>query len=434
MERVRSTTLGLFLPGGTGSDRLAILDSVRAFAVLAVVVHHTWFVAGSPPLLVDLGPQTISLGAAFQGAGLGVDIFFVLSGFLLSMPWHRADRDGTPRPAVRRYFTRRFLRIVPPYWFMLFVMLLLMGNATVPWPAMGGPDGVKAIVAHIFFAQYLFPTTSGGFAAVNGSVWTLTIEMLFYLTLPILIHAFVGRRWRWGLPVSIAVSLLWVWLSWHHLGGLVDHYEDQVARFGVPMSQIRYFTATQYIAFLGEFGIGICVAGWWLRRGDRELPAGRRAWVGAGTLVALMVGLYAMYANGRDGHDEVLQVVARMGVAAAVGLVIMGLLAGPPLLRRPLEFLPFRLYGVIGYSVFLWHLPVLTVMATWPIFTKEDPTARFWQIAAVGVPVTAVFGVVMYLLVERPFLAGRPGVVERRPDPGARDGTGPATAVPPRAW
>jgi peptidoglycan/LPS O-acetylase OafA/YrhL len=436
VEQLRSGTLALFLPGGTGGERLAMLDTVRAFAVLAVVVHHTWYVAGSPPLPLTIGPKTISLAAGFQGAGLGVDIFFVLSGFLLSMPWHRAARDGKPRPDLGRYFTRRFLRIVPPYWFMLLVMLLLMGNATIPWPAVGGSDGVKAIIAHVFFVQYLFPTTSGGFAAVNGSLWTLTIEMLFYITLPVLIYAFLGRRWRWGLPISIAFSLLWVWLSWHHFGGLVGHLEGEFARFGGTTSTVRYFLSTQYLAFIGEFGIGICVAGWWLRRGSRggERSSRTRLWIGAGTLAALVVALFLMYADGGHGGNEVLEIVARMGVAAAVGLMIIGFLAGSALLRRPLEFLPFRLYGVIGYSVFLWHLPILTVMATWPIFTTTDPTARFWQIAAVGLPVTAIFGVVMYLLVERPFLVMRPGPLRRPSQRESPEGTSSAPVVQPEAW
>jgi peptidoglycan/LPS O-acetylase OafA/YrhL len=440
VDQVRAGTLALFLPGGTGSERLALLDTVRAFAVLCVVVHHTWFVAGSPAIPVQIGPKTFGLNYALQGAGLGVDIFFVLSGFLLSMPWHRAARDGKPRPSLTRYATRRFLRIVPPYWFMLMVMLLLMGNATIPWSAFGNSDGVKAVIAHIFFVQYLFPTTSGGFATVNGSVWTLTIEMLFYVTLPVLIYAFLGKRWRWGLPISIAFSLFWVWLSWHHLGALVNHLEGEVARFGVPTSEIRYFLSTQYLAFIGEFGIGICVAGWWLRRGSKEgeRTGQTQLLIGTGTILALLVVLFFMYADGGHGTNELLRIVARMGVAAGVGLMIMGFLAGPALLRRPLEFLPFRLYGVIGYSVFLWHLPLLTIIGTWPIFATEG-TARFWQLIAVGLPVTLVWGTVMYLLVERPFLVRRPGLLKRQPtaqiEEEVSEGTSSAPRIiQPEAW
>jgi peptidoglycan/LPS O-acetylase OafA/YrhL len=295
---------------------------------------------------------------------------------------------------------------------------------------------VKSIFASFFFLQYLFPVTSGGFAAVNGSIWTLTIEMLFYVTLPVLIYAFIGKRWRVGLPISIAFSLLWVWLSWHHLGAIVNHYEAEIQRYGVPITQIRYFVSNQYLAFIGEFGIGICVAGWWLRRGSKAGERSGRAQllIGVGTVFALVVALFFMYADGGHGADELLQVVARMGVAAAVGLMIMGFLAGPALLRRPLEFLPFRLYGVIGYSVFLWHLPILTLMATWPIFTTTDPSARFWQIAAIGVPTTAIYGVVLYLLVERPFLMMRPGPLKRPTQRDTPEGATPGPVVQPEAW
>jgi peptidoglycan/LPS O-acetylase OafA/YrhL len=436
LDKIRSGTLALFLPGGTAGDRLAILDTVRAFAVLAVVMHHAWYVAGSPLLPIDLRFKTFSLGDALSGAGLGVDIFFVLSGFLLSMPWHRAALAGTRRPDLRRYFVRRFLRIVPPYWFMLFVMGVLMAGTTIPWAAIGSHDGVKALVAHFFFVQYLFPSTSGGFAAVNGSVWTLTIEMIFYVTLPILILGFTGRRWRFGLPISVAFSLLWVWLAWHHLGAWVDHLHDGVERFGVPESQIRYFLSTQFLAFIGEFGIGMTVAGWWIRRRDRPVPSSSRLqWLaGTGAVLAALAALAAMYVHGSHGTNGVVEVFGRMAVAACVGLLIMGLLAGPAILRRSLTFLPFRLYGIIGYSVFLWHLPVLTAMGAWPIFDIADPLTRFWKIIAIGLPLTTIFGVVMYLLVERPFLMGRPRAGS---PPSVKPGEveeAARSAVSPRAW
>jgi peptidoglycan/LPS O-acetylase OafA/YrhL len=437
LGRVRSAVYALFLPGGTASDRLAILDTVRAFAVLAVVVHHAWNVAGNAPLPVDLGFKTISLGAAFAGSSLGVDIFFVLSGFLLSMPWHRAALAGKPRPDLRRYFLRRFLRIVPPYWFMLMVMGLLMAGTTIPWTAIGTSEGLQSVLAHIFFAQYLFPVTSGGFAAVNGSVWTLTIEMIFYITLPVLVLAFTRQRWRVGLPASIVFSLIWVWLSWNHLGALVDHLHSGVDHFGVTVTQIRYFLSTQFLAFVGEFGIGIAAAGWWIRRRDRVAPPHPRLqWLaGAGAILAAVVALATMYAVGLHGTNALLQVAARMTVAACVGLMIMGLLAGPAQLRRPLAFLPFRLYGVIGYSVFLWHLPLLTVMAAWPIFEIADPTTKFWDILALGLPVTTVFGAVMYLLVERPFLVWRPGAVKpMAARPSEREEQPPQPAISPEAW
>jgi peptidoglycan/LPS O-acetylase OafA/YrhL len=431
--RARAATLALFLPGETRSDRLAMLDTVRAAAVLAVVVHHTWYVAGSPALQADMLGKTIGFGGFLEGCGLGVDIFFVLSGFLLSMPWHRAAVEGGPRPDITRYAVRRFLRIVPPYWFMLLVMLLLMANTTIPWDAVGTPEGVRAIVTHVFFAQYLFPTTSGGFAAVNGSVWTLTIEMLFYITLPVLIYAFVGRRWRIGLPVSILFSLFWVYLSWHHLGALVTHLEHGVEKFGVPESQIRYFLSTQYLAFIGEFGIGITVAGCWIRRRNRPPADERTQWLaGAGAIAAALGALFFMYADGNHGTDEVLQIIARMGVAAGVGLMILGFLAGPAVLRRPLSFLPFRLYGVIGYSVFLWHLPLLTTMSRWPIFEGLSPDGKFWKILVIGLPVTTIFGVVMYLLIERPFLIYRPAMLKNKPAPVQVRGDRPV--ADPEAW
>jgi peptidoglycan/LPS O-acetylase OafA/YrhL len=436
VRAVRDATIALFLTGVRRDDRLAVLDTVRALAVLLVVLHHTWAVAGSPGLEVDLGVTSLSLSDALSGAGLGVDIFFVLSGFLLSLPWHKAARDGRARPSLPRYYLRRFLRIAPPYWFMLMVMCLLMAGTTIPWPAIGGSDGVRALVAHFFFVQYLFPSTAGDFAGVNGSLWTLTIEMIFYITLPLLVLAFIGRRWRIGLPLSVVFSLVWVWLSWHHFGAWVGHLVHEVERFGVPESQIRYFLSTQFPAFVGEFGIGIVVAGWWTRRYRASAVShpGRQRLAAAGAALGASALVVVMYLDGADGGSDVLQVVARMVVAAAVGLLVLCLLAGPVWLRRPFSFLPFRLYGVIGYSVFLWHLPLLTAIGTWPIFDATDRSAAFWELLAIGLPVTTVWGVVMFLLVERPFLVSRPARQASTDRRQPKSGRPTAASIDPEAW
>jgi peptidoglycan/LPS O-acetylase OafA/YrhL len=411
---VRSAILRLFLPGQTDDDRLAALDTVRATAVFCVFIHHTWYAAGSKPLNASPLGFDISFGDVLSGAGLGVDTFFVLSGLLLSMPWHRAAVHGRPRPSVRIYAIRRFLRIVPPYWFMLLLMLLLMTNATIPWEAVGGPDGVRQVIAHIFFVQYLFPISAGSFAAVNGSLWTLTIEMLFYVTLPVLVVAFVKGRWRIALPVSIVFSVGFAYLARTDMHGIVQYYYDQVDHLGVPVSQIRYFLATQYPAFIGEFGIGITIAGWWIRRSAAG-HTGSNPWLGFAAVLGALGMLVVMYESGRNGNTDWWFATMRMAMALSVGALIVGVLAGPRWIRRCVSFLPFRLYGIVGYSIFLWHLPVLTVMGTWPIFDVQSDGWHFVKLFLIATPLITLLGVVLYLLVERPFLTIRPGAAGQPP-------------------
>jgi peptidoglycan/LPS O-acetylase OafA/YrhL len=192
------------------------------------------------------------------------------------------------------------------------------------------------------------------------------------------------------------------------MDGVVSYYYGQVDHLGVPVSQVRYFVATQYPAFIGEFGIGIAIAGWWIRRSARGHTAGN-PWLGLAVVAGAIGMVVVMYESGRNGNTDWWFATMRMAMALSVGTLIVGVLAGPRWARRVFSFLPFRLYGIVGYSIFLWHLPVLTVMRTWPIFDVQNDGWRFVKLFLVATPLITLLGVVLYLLVERPFLTIRPG-------------------------
>src|SRR4051794_36541578 len=102
---------------GDRADRFPLMDSLRAIAVIAVLLTHaSYFVA-----------QTGTGVLRHLRFDMGVTIFFVISGFLIYRPWVRARLRGEPSPLVRVYAWRRFLRIVPGYWVALTVVTLVVG-------------------------------------------------------------------------------------------------------------------------------------------------------------------------------------------------------------------------------------------------------------------------------------------------------------------
>ena len=174
-----------FVVSTSSGASLAYLDGLPGVAVLLVVVFHVWILSGTPGIAVTvpLIGRTENLTIFFAAGFVGVNLFFVLSGFLLSQYWLRADYDGRPRPSTRRYLRHRLFRIVPAYYFVLLVTLVLLTPALIPPALVYSNTGLFILGAHLTFTQYLFPISSSSYG-VNGPMWTLTMEMTFYLLLP----------------------------------------------------------------------------------------------------------------------------------------------------------------------------------------------------------------------------------------------------------
>ena len=158
------------------SARFPLMDSLRAIAALSVFVYHLAFVLG----WFDEGLA----GRYLRELNLGVSIFFVLSGFLLYRPFVAARVEGEPSPALVPYAIRRVARIVPAYWVALTIIAI--------WLPVSGVFTAEGIVTYYGFLQAYDPDTiTGGI----GQAWTLTVEVSFYILLPILaLGAAAGPR------------------------------------------------------------------------------------------------------------------------------------------------------------------------------------------------------------------------------------------------
>lgn len=173
-------------------------------------VTHAAFWAG------DFTPD--AAGAAYARLETAVPVFFALSGFLLVRPWLSGGPDGAARvgaggdgaadrrtPDVRRYFVSRAWRILPAYWTVVTVVYLIY-----VWRPDASPHGhgVGGWLRHMSFTQIY----GVGYVHTGLSqMWSMCVEVAFYLTLPLL--AAGAARWWWRVPATmIAVSIGWLWL------------------------------------------------------------------------------------------------------------------------------------------------------------------------------------------------------------------------------
>jgi len=368
-----------------GAHYFPELESLRGLAILLVYAFHLegmlWIFVPNPPVP--------SLPAAYMyGGNTGVGLFFVLSGFLLSQPF-LAEADGGPRVSLRRYYTRRALRILPLY----YVVVLIGAAATSEHLR----DMVRAL-PYLVFANSVrgWHTPMEPYTNV---LWSLCTEVQFYLVLPLLPFALGSPRRRrigivaLGLYVAAYVCFLFVKLP-------ID-WRD-VARLGNSLFGRAWL-------FLG--GIGAA----WLYRyhGARlrtALAANGVARNGGADLVVLAAlaafGLVLRGMLSYSGMAAEYPPVAAWHVAEAATwtLVLLAVLLAPLRLKALLVNPVLARLGLWSYSIYLLHVPILRLIIN-PLRAPIEASATSATIAIVLLT-TLVLAVsaLSYHLIERPFL------------------------------
>src|SRR5436305_14131488 len=155
-------------------NSIAVLDGVRAIAILMVIVFHINRITGDSLWNQVANPLASSVATA---VGTGVTLFFVLSGFLLFMPFAKALLFDTPWPLARVFYFRRVLRIMPGYYVSLFLLILFMH------PEYLQRDHLKDL---LLFLTFFMDSSQSTFRQLNGPFWTLATEWQFYMLLPLI--------------------------------------------------------------------------------------------------------------------------------------------------------------------------------------------------------------------------------------------------------
>ena len=376
------------------------LDGFRAYGTIIVVLAHCWALSGGADIY--LGPfDTRVIFATFYTV---INVSFLLSAMLLSLSWQKAHLQGRPRPKLWPYYKQRFIRIIPAYYCVLFVMLLLMTPQYIPPQTVVSGEGVLRIAAHLTFMQYAFPVSAGTWL-VNGSVWSLTMEVIFYLILPWLILLFLGRRWWFWLPVSLVISVAWEWLSFNSLDFLVDFWRGAGAEHSV-----RGVISYQFPGHLFCFCLGIVLSNFFAQyilktRTDRLFTVLTGRWAARVYFVAGWVLL--LYNSPRLAEDSIAldnRLFCQIAVPIAYALITVGMLFGGVHIRWFFNLIPMRFLGLICYSFFLWHMPVIYILLKYPAIASLQPVLRFWVVTSLDLVITTVLSVGSFLMLEKPFM------------------------------
>lgn len=378
-----------------GPEHLRALTGIRGWAAIWVSLYHVWGMSGHPVLALPLGPLQVDLTPLVALGGAGVTVFFVLSGYLLATPFARWQAGLTGRPALRRYFVHRVARVFPAYYGQLAVLLL------IAWllPGQPAPADAAALWRHL---AMLFVPPPIGTSPLNPVWWTLPIEFSFYLALPFLAFLLRPGRW-WWLVIACALSM---W-TWRH--AVVTNLADS------PI-QARVYAAYQLPGALDMFGLGMLAAMIDVQRA--RLPAWLLAVPSRNGQVLGAIGLLvaAVYwiAGDRQHYwlDYPIFYLWTPALALATAALILAATTGNRLAAVLFgnRFLVFA--GVISYSVYLWHFPVLAWITSAHSFQGGS---GFLRLLAIGMPMIFLISSLSYLLIERPVMRLRHRTTPARP-------------------
>ena len=363
------------------------LTALRVFAALWVMVCHAWVEAVPRLMLVPLGFTDLDITSAFSMGWIGVDIFFSLSAFLLALPFVSAARDGRPKPRLRDYFQRRFLRILPAYYVQLALVLAFVWfveNRLAITPS--------AIAAH---AALWLNIGSQPVAPLVGVWWTLPIEFGYYLLLPFLVPLLTPKRCLWLLLGAIGITLAYRY-------GMFQHAVAQGYSVGEKVLLLE-----QLPGRIDQFVLGSIAAVWIAHQPDygRNLDAGRArslTIVGVAVVVLMMALLHWNVMTYWEGNALLFcfHLIVSLGVTA----FIIGACSDQHPDLRMLRLRPFVFLGTISYSVYLWHQLIIQWLG------KQDwifvPTPYILPtLLLVGVPMTLIAAWLSWRIIEQPCLA-----------------------------
>jgi peptidoglycan/LPS O-acetylase OafA/YrhL len=344
----------------TSSHRyMAEVDGLRFIAIFSVMLFHVYYnVTHAPNVVLAPSNWDFLVRPVTQGFR-GVQLFFVISGFILGLPFASHYLIGGPPVNIGKFYLRRLTRLEPPYilaLLMIYAAAIMMHNVHVREP--GFYTGLPLRLAYAYYlVRKVAPT-------LDGVTWTLEIEVQFYLLAPLLAKIFklptVPRRF--ALTTAIVGAPL---------------LASAVPRGGASL-----------LAFAQYFLIGFLLADiHCASTGPRRLPAWMFDVLGIGCLMVMLLA------------PE--KPVLLMLLPWVLGGIFIGALRGAgftSFLRRPL----ISVLGGMCYSLYLLHNPLLSFVTAKIISNGMSLSQACLRMTVAGMPFVIAAGTAYYILIERP--------------------------------
>ena len=358
------------------------LTGLRAYAALWIMFNHSLTIIPHFNGIAWLPFVSNALSGP-----TGVNTFFVLSGFLLYLPFAKVARDKTKTFSLRSYFKRRFFRIFPAYYVQLVTLLIL---------SCFGLYETYSLSDWLIHVGMIHNFWGGRIYHINSNWWTLPIELQFYCALPLI--AFFIRRTHISIIIIalMGVAFAYRWVIFPHiqydvpgvfgqLPGCLDLFAYGILAAFLYTRYIASFWHWRYRSLASSLAIIAGLAGMW----------GMLHWIRILTDIPYWSGEHAVLFWWNNLHGF------------AIMIVILGIAGKGPIARTAFSN-PVILYlGEISYGIYLWHSVLLTLMfersATIKAFASSPDHYENLVLSIVGyIAATFCIATLSYKYVEQP--------------------------------
>lgn len=375
MLRAKVDKSGVGVQDSSTKERLLHIDGLRGLAILLVLMTHAWVFSGAPALSWRILGHQLVLASVPAVGYVGVNLFLILSGFCLTWPFVR-DVSYRNRMSLCRFLGRRVRRIAPAYYISIIVIIVLnvAGAATSAtayvWPTWAD------IWWHLAFIHNLSLEHA---STINGAYWSLALEFQLYLLFPLLYEAM--RRWGSArvFGICILAQLIYRISLEHTLSADFLATYDFVLPKALP---------GRMADFVGGMAVAFGVAH------EERKQVHYSAWAPAASALFLGAAFAATY--GRYFPQSVIDVMWSFGFAALVWWASNNGLCNRLFCYKPLTYL-----GIISYSVYLLHQPLIERVCSLIRNHFNPGTAFIATLAALPVVIMVCF--VFYLGCEKRF-------------------------------
>lgn len=366
-------------------NHIDVLDGVRAIAILIVVWFHFWQQSWLMPIIGDFNIDWIPRNGAIL-----VDMMILLSGFCLFLPYARSMVYGEQAPATSTFYVKRVVRIMPSYYFSVFAVLFLFA---LPLKEFYSPSFMwKDIFTHVFFVNNYFYDTLVG-TKLNVVLWTVAVEMQFYLIFPLLARCFQKK------PVTTYCTMTLVGLLSSHL----------ISSNFYNLNQSLY--VNHAVTFLSVFANGMLGAWAYISitkdkiRNKAEEFFYLLMTIGGLLLFKIMCEHHMNWPNGQQW-----QVKYRFHLSLVFLLILFSILMAESYFRWLLGNRVMKFIADISLNLYIWHQYIAVKLKEFriPYWEGDVPPNQLgdkvwmWKYQILCIVVSFVVAVAVTYFIERP--------------------------------
>jgi len=373
-----------------------VLDGLRAIAMIFVVWFHFWqqtwltprgkLPEGLTNITQYMGFTSINIEGFVRYGFVFVDMLILLSAFCNFYPYARAILLGESWPDTKTFYKKRAARILPSYYFALLIMLIVMALEGI---VLSGAVW-KDLLAHVFCVAPLFPSTYIS-PYFNGVLWTVQIEVLYYIVMPWIAKAFRKQ------PIITCLGLWGIGIVSANF--IVCNHGDMIRYYG-----------NHVLTFAGCYANGMLVSMLYITMKQKGVENVYTRLVATVCCFACVLHLSDMMKDLGRGKLQIVQLQQRFELSLVFSVFLLAL----PFAYKALNWLftncMVRFLAVISYNWYIWHQYIAVKFKQYriPYWEGDTPPNQLydwvwmWKYQILIVVVSIVIATAMTYLIEKP--------------------------------